>query len=156
MVKRILLLITHASALVLGISIGVYVLPILTAPPAPEHAQLIAMHEQAQYRGSFRRDLPGSDLLHWGEGDVAVGPDAISLMGELAPGPDYRLYLAPRFVDTAEGFMAIKADSRQIGAVRSFDGFILPLPQDAKLTDYDSVVIWCETFEKFISAAKYR
>jgi hypothetical protein len=32
------------------------------------------------------------------------------LDGTISPGPDYRLYLAPEFVDDGAGFLAIKAD----------------------------------------------
>jgi hypothetical protein len=46
-------------------------------------------------------------------------------MGKLAPGPDYKLYLAPSFVEDEAGFEAIKAQSKQVGDVKTFDGVIL-------------------------------
>ncbi|MCE2657853.1 MAG: hypothetical protein LW854_06340 [Rubrivivax sp.] len=33
----------------------------------------------------------GIYALHWGEGRVSVSAQAISLDGQLAPGPDYKL-----------------------------------------------------------------
>ncbi len=58
----------------------------------------------AQYTGQFRKDLRGSDLLHWGEGTVSISQAAVVLTGRLAPGPDYKLYLSPEFVETKEDF----------------------------------------------------
>jgi hypothetical protein len=76
--------------------------------------------------------------------------------GRLAPGPDYKLYLAPSFVDTKEGFLAIKEKSRRIGDVKTFSGFIVEVPQGVDVRDYTTAVVWCEAFSQFISAAKYR
>jgi hypothetical protein len=39
------------------------------------------------------RDLKDSDALHWGKGTVSVAPRTVSLLGRIAPGPDYKLYL---------------------------------------------------------------
>lgn len=44
----------------------------------------------------------------------------------------------------------------KIGPVKTFDNFIIPLPADVNPADYDSVIIWCETFGQFITAARYR
>ena len=52
-----------------------------------------------------------------------VNDTHIWLDGEIAPGPDYRLYLTPSFVETEEGFLAIKAESWRIGAVKAFENF---------------------------------
>jgi len=147
---------TLAAGLGLGVALGIYLLPILAAPPAPPPAELQASAAGAQFRGQFRRDLPGSDPLHWGEGTVAVGPDRVTHMGRLAPGPAYRLYLVPRHVETGDDFLGIKAQSVAVGEVRSFDGFILPLPAGTDLSRHEGVVIWCEAFQQFITSARYR
>ena len=76
------------------------------------------------------------------------------LDGTISLGPDYRLYLAPEFVDDGAGFLAIKAESRQIGAVKTFENFALDLPPAIDLGDYDAVVIWYEAFKQFITAAR--
>jgi hypothetical protein len=155
--KRVLLLAaTHGLVLGIGFALGVYTLPILIAPAGPAVAEVEAMASKAQFQGRFRRDLPGSDLLHWGEGEVSVGPEAVSLRGRLAPGPDYRLYLAPEYVDTEDAFLRIKGRSQEIGPVSTFENFIVPLPASVDLTLYDSVVVWCESFGQFITAARYR
>ena len=51
--------------------------------------------------------------------------DRIWLNGKISPGPDYRLYLIPKYVDTAAEFLQIKADSTQIGPIKAFENFAL-------------------------------
>jgi hypothetical protein len=152
----IALTLTHAAAGAIGFALGVYLLPILIAPAAPAAAEVSALARQAQYRGEFRRDLADSDALHWGEGIVSVGPAVVSLQGKLAPGPDYKLYLSPEFVDTEARFAQLKPRMRRIGDVKTFDGFAVALPADVDLAAYDTVIVWCEAFGQFITAAKYR
>ena len=74
--------------------------------------------------------------------------------GTISPGPPYHLYLAPAFVDDGVGFLAIKAESRRIGAVKTFENFVRDLPSAIDLDEYDAVAIWCEAFEQFITAAR--
>ena len=112
--------------------------------------------QMAQYSSRFERNLRGSDALHWGEGEVHVSRQRIVHIGRLAPGPDYKLYLADNFVETKEAFLAIKAQSRRIGDVKTFNGFIVDIPGGIDVTAYTTVVVWCEAFSQFISAAKYR
>jgi hypothetical protein len=154
--KNLLLLSTHLAFGAAGFALGIYVLPILTAPPAPSHEQVQTQSSGALFRTDLRSDLRGSDLLHWGEGTVSISAEAISLMGKLAPGPDYKLYLAPKMVEDEAEFLAVKADSLLIGDVKTFDNFIVPLGAGVDPAAYSAVVIWCETFGEFISAGAYR
>ena len=156
MLRALILIASHAAMLVLGFLLGVYLLPILTAPKSPDAATLQATTKGALYEGRFERNLKGSDFVHWGEGEVRVLPDKIAHEGRLAPGPDYKVYLAPEFVDTKEGFQAIKDKSRRIGDVKTFDGFIVDVPAGVDVGAYTTVVVWCEAFSQFISAAKYK
>jgi hypothetical protein len=156
MIRRLLLIATHLGMLAAGFALGVYFLPILTAPPGPSKADIQAATSAATFKGRFVRDLKGSDLLHWGEGEVYVAHDRIAHTGRLAPGPDYRLYLVKSFVDTKEGFLAIKNQSVRIAEIKTFNGFIASVPTGVDVTTYDTIVIWCEAFSQFISAAKYR
>jgi hypothetical protein len=116
----------------------------------------MAVSSQARYRGQFRRDLEGSDRLHWGEGTVTIGREAIALQGMLAPGPDYKLYLSPEFVETEADFLRLKDRMVRVGDVRTFDNFVVALPEAVDPSAYNSVVVWCESFDQFITAAKYR
>lgn len=154
--KKLLLLLSHLGFGAAGFSLGIYTLPILIAPPAPGEAELAAVSQTAAFTGSFRRDLKGSDFLHWGEGEVSVGSLQIAHQGKLAPGPDYKLYLTSGFVEDEAGFNAIKETAARIGDVKTFNGFVVDVPTGVNINDYDTVVVWCETFGEFISAAKYR
>lgn len=154
--KIVLLLISHAVVAALGFAAGIYVLPIIAAPPAPTSAEVAAAGVGAAYRTQFKRDLPGSDALHWGEGTVAVSPTAVSFSGAMAPGPAYRLYLSPRFVQGKDEFLRERAGMKPIGEIRTFDSFIVMVPAGVDIDAYDSVVVWCEAFDQFITAAKYR
>ena len=130
-IKRLLLVATHIAALVFGVGLGIYLLPILTAPDSPATEVVQATAARATFTGEFIRELEDSDALHWGEGQVFIGRDNIAFQGKLAPGPDYRLYLSPEFVETEADFVAKK-----------------PL--------MTAVIVWCESFGQFITAATYR
>lgn len=147
---------THIVALVFGVALGIYLLPILTAPDGPDQAQLEEMAADALYTASFTRDLAGSDFLHWGEGTVSVTAANIVHDGALAPGPDYKLYLLPQFVEDEAGFEAIRDQAVRIGDIKTFDGFIVPVPDGIDLEAYTTVLVWCEAFGEFITAAQYR
>ncbi|MEM7719215.1 MAG: DM13 domain-containing protein [Pseudomonadota bacterium] len=146
-------IITHGIALAIGFGLGVYFLPILTAPPAPDAAKLEEMAQQAQFSATLTRDLRGSDFAHWGEGTISVSATEITHQGRLAPGPDYKLYLTNGLVDHEDTFD--RANAIQVGDVKSFSGFILEVPESIDVTTYDSVLVWCEAFGEFITAATY-
>lgn len=154
--KKLVLLGTHLIALGIGFALGIYALPILIAPPAPSAEQVSAQAAQAQYTGQFRRDLKGSDALHWGEGTVSVGARSISLAGKLAPGPDYKLYLSPEFVETEDDFKRLRSKMTRIGDIKTFENFIVDVPPPVDIERFSTVIVWCETFSQFITAARYR
>lgn len=156
MKKALLLAASHACASAAGFALGIYALPILTAPQAPTQTEASLAAGQAAYTGRFRRDLKDSDALHWGEGVVSVGPRNIALVGRLAPGPDYKLYLSPEFVETEEEFARLKHRMRRVGDVRTFENFVVAVPEPVDVSQYKAVIIWCETFSQFISAAQYQ
>lgn len=151
----ILLIVSHAFIGAAGFAAGIYTLPILIAPPAPSEAQVSSATQTATYRAEFRRDLKGSDALHWGEGTIAVGANSIAFMGKLAPGPDYKLYLSPDFVETEAEFERLKPEMTLIGDVETFNNFLVNLPPGIDPSEFTTVIVWCETFGEFITAAKY-
>ena len=154
--KILFLFVSHALVGLVGFAAGIYMLPILTAPPAPANSEVEAVAQQAEFTGQFRRDLAGSDALHWGEGEVAIGRRAISLRGQIAPGPDYRLYLSPAFIETENDFLALKHKMVQVGEVKTFDNFVVEIPPTVEPADFNTVIVWCESFGEFITAAQYR
>lgn len=150
------LLISHFLVLVLGFGLGVYFLPILTAPPAPTQSEVTAASRSVRFTGVFRRELKDSDALHWGQGNVLIGKDTIALDGELAPGPDYKLYLSPTFVETEADFKRLKSQMVQVADIKTFKNFVVPLPTSIDPSQYKAIVIWCESFNQFITAAPYQ
>jgi hypothetical protein len=154
--KKLLLVLSHLFVGAAGFALGVYLLPILIAPPAPTVGDVAAHARGAGFSGTFRRDLKDSDALHWGEGTVTVGPRSVTLAGRLAPGPDYKLYLSPRFVETEAEFNSLKSSMVRVGDVKTFDNFIVPLPSGVDAARFEAVIVWCETFGQFITAAQYR
>ena len=152
----ILLLCTHGAVAAAGFAAGIYVLPILTAPVAPTSTEVTAVASKAIFSAKFRRDLKDSNAFHWGEGTVYVSPDVISYMGRLAPGPDYKLYLSPEFVETKADFLRLKPGMLRVGDVRTFNNFLVLVPPGVDVAKYTSVIVWCESFSQFITSAKYR
>lgn len=156
MKKLFVLVVTHGFAAAIGFALGVYLLPILIAPPAPQESEVTAVMAAAMYNGVFRRDLEDSDAFHWGEGTVSISREAVSLQGRLAPGPDYKLYLSPEFVETEADFERLKSTMLRVGDVRTFENFVVELPPGTDPALYNTVIVWCESFGQFITAARYR
>lgn len=154
--KLFLLAASHVLVGLVGFALGIYALPLLTAPDAPSDADVRAMAANTAFAGEFRRDLADSDALHWGEGKVFVGTETISLEGEIAPGPDYKLYLSPQFVETEADFNSLKPKMVRVGDVRTFENFIVRVPESIDPAAYKAVIVWCESFGQFITAAEYR
>ena len=152
----VFLMVTHSIIGLLGFGAGVYALPILIAPPAPSVSDVQSIAAQALYTAEFQRDLQDSDVLHWGEGTISVGERSITLMGQLAPGPDYKLYLSPKFVETESDFNRLKSTMVVVGDVQTFQNFLVAVPAEIDPSDFTSVIIWCESFGQFITSAKYR
>ena len=155
MFRLIVFLVSHGLAMAAGFALGIYLLPILTAPDAPSDSAVASVAEQAMFSTRFRKDLPGSDFLHWGEGEVSITARRVSFSGEIAPGPDYRLYLAPQLALTEAEFLAIKDKSAYVGDIKTFDNFILEIPESINPAEFSAVIVWCETFGEFITAASY-
>jgi hypothetical protein len=154
--QRVLLVASHLAFAVAGFAGGIYALPILIAPEPPTQEEVKAASNQVLFSGQFKRELKDSDLLHWGEGTVSISASAVSLVGKLAPGPDYKLYLSPEFVETEADFNRLKKTMVRVGDVKTFENFVVSIPNGIDPTKYAAVVVWCETFGQFITAARYR
>ncbi|RXJ71789.1 hypothetical protein CS022_19690 [Veronia nyctiphanis] len=149
------LLVSHSLVLGIGFAAGLYVLPILIAPPPPDSVSIQSAVQASEYTGAFTKDREDSDGLHWGEGEVSIGDDQVVFTGELAPGPDYYLYFSPEFVETEADFNRLKANMAQVGQVKTFENFIVDLPDDFDPSKYKAVIVWCESFGQFITSAEY-
>ena len=147
---------SHLLAVAIGFAGGIYLLPILTAGAGPNAAELKQASSAARHSGMFKKDLPGSDFLHWAQGTVTLSDDTIAFEGKIAPGPDYKVYLTSGYVDNKADFLKLKEHSLRVGEVKTFDRFIVKPAQPLDLAKYNTVVIWCETYSQFISAAQFR
>ncbi len=105
--------------------------------------------------GSFIHANP-SDPVHYGKGAVTVFNDVVHLGSnfEVGPGPKYKVYLVTA-ADIKQSDDVKAAGHKDLGSLRAFKGSQnYTVPPDLKLSDYKSVVIWCETFGVLISPAK--
>ena len=152
----VFLLITHLMVGGGGFALGIYMLPILIAPDAPSESKIVEMSTQAQYKAEFKRELTDSDAFHWGEGEVSIGADFITLKGKLAPGPDYRLYLSKEYVETELDFNRVKPTMQMLGDVKTFENFAVAVPSGVDINQFNTVIVWCETFGEFITSTQYR
>lgn len=144
------------DGVVIGVGLGVYYLPIITAEKGLDQNAVAALESSAERSGVFHRDLADSDGFHWGEGKIMASATKIWLDGEVAPGPDYRLYLTPEFVETEAAFLKIKSESAMVGSVKAFKNFSLTVPEGISVADYPALIIWCEAFGQFITAAELK
>ncbi|MED5305050.1 MAG: DM13 domain-containing protein, partial [Pseudomonadota bacterium] len=80
--------------------------------------------------------------------------ERVWLEGRIAPGPDYRLYLMQEFVEDEDFFLAIKSQAVDIGPAKAFENFILPVPEDVDAGAFPALIICCEAFGEFITAAR--
>ena len=157
MAKKILILLfTHVFVLIVGFGLGVYFLPILTAPKSVEISKINEYENMSLYQTEFVRDLRGSDPLHWGEARVTISDQKITVNGSIAPGPDYKLYLTNEFAQHEDEFLPIKETAQYVAEVKSFENFVVSVPNDIDVSKFNTVVIWCESFNEFITAAKYQ
>ena len=44
----------------------------------------------------------------------------------------------------------------RVGDVKTFKNFVVAVPSSVDVERFDTVVVWCESFAQFITAAKYR
>ncbi len=142
-----------------GFAFGIYYLPIWVEEEGASETQVSVATKAAAYKANFKRDLKGSDGFHWGEGTLYLTQESdgqyyFTLDGQVAPGPDYKLYLVPKMVETEAEFFKIKAASLRVADIKSFTNFRVGLPQGANPMAFGAVVIWCEKFRQFITAGK--
>ena len=144
------------AGVIVGFGLGVYFLPILTAEKGLDDAALASLSSSIERQGEFVRDLADSDAFHWGEGQINVSADRIWLDGKIAPGPDYRLYMTPKFVETEADFLAIKDSSVEVAPIKAFENFSVDVPMQVDVSRFPALIIWCEAFGQFITAAELK
>jgi len=145
-------------ALPVGFGLGTYYLPILVASEGASDDVVAAAKSEAMISATFRKNLKGSDGFHWGEGTLHLtregGQYYFTLDGSVSPGPDYRLYLTPQYVEDEASFLTIKAQSVRVADITGFDNFRVDVPMSIDPTKYPAIIIWCERFNEFITAGR--
>jgi hypothetical protein len=145
-------------ALPVGFGLGTYYLPILVASEGASDAVVAAAKSDAMISATFRKDLKGSDGFHWGEGTLHLtregGQYYFTLEGSVSPGPDYKLYLTPQYVEDEASLLAIKAQSVRVADITGSDNFCVDVPMSIDPTQYPAIIVWCERFSEFITAGR--
>ncbi len=59
-------------------------------------------------------------------------------------------------METEVDFNRLKPEMARVGDVNTFENFIIPVPETIDPDAYNTVIVWCETFGQFITAAQYR
>lgn len=154
--KFIFLLFSHGAVLGIGFALGIYFLPILTAPKSANLSQIEQVVSNPVYKAEFKKGQRGNDFFHWGEGQLVITNNEIALKGKVAPGPDYKIYLTKKFVEHEDEFLPIKQNALYVADLKVFENFIVPLDKKINFEDYNTIIIWCEAFKEFITSAKYK
>ncbi len=140
------------AGLGIGFGLGVYFLPILIADAPVDNTIVLAQSAAAERQAVFIRDRADSDSFHWGEGTLYLTSTHATLDGKLSPGPDYRLYLTPSFVETEDAFEAIKPQAVEVARIKGFENFSYEIPPHVDINQFGAVVVWCERFGEFITS----
>ena len=143
---------------IIGFAAGVYTLPILVdARNESQQQEPLPTFQPADPSGQFDRNHPGSDALHWGTGTVRISGNKLIFEDdvEFSPGPDYRVYLSKRYVESKEEFLPIKAEAVEVAKLKTFSGPLsFDLPEELDIALYDNIVVWCEAFSMFITSSR--
>jgi len=140
----------------IGFAAGIFVYPyiFLADIVATEVVQGLET-KQAVATGGFIHADP-SDPIHYGSGGLTLYDGLLHLESDFAvgPGPKFHVYLVPGDSVTPNTDVA-RSMFVDLGRLRAFKGsqnYIVP--DGVTLSDYGSVVIWCEQFGVLISPAK--
>ncbi|WP_202300946.1 DM13 domain-containing protein [Dryocola clanedunensis] len=155
-ITKVILLASHLALFGVGIGVGIYILPVLTAESDASTVEIQQVKDAARYTGLFDKNQKGSNAVHWVDGKLYVTDTDIAFEGSVAPGPDYKIYLSKTQADDRQSFLDIKDDSLYIGDLKNFGNFKKSLPNGVNLDEYTTVQIWCERFEQFIGSAKFK
>ena len=137
-----------------GVVLGFFIFPYVFPPPPATETLTEADRSRLVATGTFIHANP-SDPIHWGKGKVSVYERVIYLEADfkVGPGPAYHVLLVPKA--SIRNSSDIKDQMYvDLGRLRAFEGSQrYVIPPGVKLSDYPSVVIWCERFGVLISPA---
>jgi hypothetical protein len=137
-----------------GIALGFFLFPFVFSPP-PGTDRIEETDRTALIgSGAFIHANP-SDPIHYGKGKVSVYQRTLFLESdfEVGPGPAFHVYLVPKEKIRTSSDLA-DAMYVDLGRLRAFKGSQrYTIPAGLNLTDYPTVLIWCERFGVLISPA---
>ena len=154
--KKIIVISTYLITLMIGFGLGVYFLPIIIAEKSQSIQEIEKIKKQATYETEFNRGQRGSDFFHWGEGKVYISNQYISFKGQISPGPDFKIYLLKNYVEHEDEFIPIKSEAILVSDLKLFENFVIKIQQNVNVSNYNTILIWCEKFREFITSAKYK
>jgi Electron transfer DM13 len=137
-----------------GIGIGFFLFPYVFPPPPAAEILTETDRSALVASGTFIHANP-SDPIHWGRGKVSVYERTVFLEPdfEVGPGPAFHVYLVPQASVRSEADVKDKMYV-DLGRLRAFKGSQrYAVPAGVNLTNFPSVVIWCERFSVLISPA---
>jgi hypothetical protein len=67
----------------------------------------------------------------------------VSLTGALSPGPGYKPYLSPEFVETEADFLRLKSGMLRVGEVKTVENSLVPMPAQVNPAAYTTIIVWC-------------
>lgn len=137
-----------------GVALGFFLFPYVFPPPEAMEELTAADKTKLVAEGTFIHANP-SDPIHYGKGKVSVYERTLFLHDdfEVGPGPKYHVYLVPKAEIRSSGDLG-DAMFVDLGRLRAFKGSQkYSIPAGMNLSDFKSVVIWCEQFSVLISPA---
>jgi hypothetical protein len=145
-----------ALGVLVGVAATIFVYPFIFLNDIVATEKLDAAEGRAIVADGIFIHANPSDPVHYGMGKVSVFNDTVRLEPDFAvgPGPKYKVLL-----HTAKGIRktddVTAARFVDLGSLRAFKGSQnYTVPADLKLSDFQSVVIWCEAFGVLISPAE--
>ena len=138
-----------------GFAAGIFVYPYLFLADIVATEEVTAAESrQVVAKGSFIHANP-SDPIHYGSGGVTVYDDLLHLEAdfEVGPGPKFHVYLVPleTVTESTEVENTMFVDLGRLKAFKGSQNYSVPAGTD--LSQFGSVVIWCEQFNVLISPA---
>ena len=137
-----------------GFAGGIFVFPYLFPPPQVNEMVDTQTSGEIVASGNFIHANP-SDPVHYGKGRVSVYPNLLHLEMdfEVGPGPKFHVYLVPEG-DVTPSTRVQDSMYVDLGRLKAFSGSQnYAIPDGVDLSNYKSVVSWCEQFDVLISPA---
>jgi len=135
-----------------GVALGFFLFPYVFPPPAAMDQLTQAEKTKLVAQGEFIHANPG-DPVHYGKGNVSVYERTVFLHEdfEVGPGPKFHVYLVPQDNIRSSSDLG-EAMYVDLGRLRAFKGSQkYSIPAGTNLSDFKSVIIWCEQFAVLIS-----